>query len=137
MSRRKTGGRIMAATFGLVCLLAGTTSQARVLVNGIGVFCQAQNEFGQDEIYMKFNGVRINVGSFVSLETETTTGMAILPSLPVTAQLWEDDGDHWYDGDDLWDTVTVSSYTKTNRESEGSGGQYHIYNYWFTLSSTP
>jgi hypothetical protein len=139
MLRRKTGGRIMAATFGLACILAAGTSQARVALNGIGVLCYNQNELGQDEIYLKFSGVRVNMGSFSNGVQRTVSTSLIFASLPISVELWEDDGDHWYDRDDLWASTSVGGYGKTELQSSTAttNPQYHSYGYWFTLTNIP
>ena len=139
MLRRKLGGRIMAATFGLACLLAGGTSQARVALNGIGVLCYNQNELGEDEIYLKFSGLRVNMGNFSNGVQRTVSTSAIFASLPISVELWEDDGDHWYDRDDLWDSELVGFYGKVQLQSSVGPNypQYHSYGYWFTLTNIP
>ena len=141
MLRNEIGRRIMAGTLGLACLLAAATSQARVLVNGISVCCITQNERGEDEIFLKFNGVRVNVGNFSNGVCRGTTNTAIVSSLPVVHELWEDDGNHWYDGDDQWYSASVPDYAsygiEHSRFGDADWGQNHWYQYYFTLSSTP
>jgi hypothetical protein len=108
----------MAGMLGLSCLLAAATSQAAVVrIDRISVHCDIQNETGEDEIYLTFNGARVNMGNFVNNTTRATATTLFFRSGPITSTLWESDGDHWYDGDDDWgsDTAThAGSYTVQN-----------------------
>lgn len=135
LMRRKAARRLVAATLSVACLVAGATAQARVAVSNMHVHCYQQQETGQDEIYMKFNGNRVNMGDFETGWDRTFSTVLLLSSFPVTAEFWESDGDHWYDRDDLMDSVTETS-------AGNWGGMpfsylnYH-YNYQFTLTVVP
>jgi hypothetical protein len=143
MLRTKKGQRIMAVTFGLACLLAGATSQARVLVNGISVQCITQNEQGQDEIFLRFASgptyTQCNMGNFWNGLTRGSTCSYLFSSFPIVHQLWESDGNHWWDGDDRWTSESQPSAGSWSVHSvETNGGQFNQdHNYWyhFTLTS--
>jgi hypothetical protein len=139
MLRTKLAPRIMAATFGLTCLLAAATSHARVLVSNITVKCVEQNEIGEDEIYLRFNGTRFNMGNFSNGVNRTSSSTIILPSLPMSVELWESDGDHWYDRDDFWDSFTCTSFALSclGGSSNHYDGQHHLYYWSTTLTSVP
>ena len=136
MLRKKLGRRIMAGLLGLSCLLAAATSQATVRINGISVHCQVQNETGEDEIYLTFNGSRVNMGNFVNNTTRAVATVLQFASGPITVTLWEDDGAHWYDGDDNWGSNTAHSGLNTFQSIKWSNwpdsGQNHKYDYSFT-----
>ena len=140
MSRKTMARRIMAGTLGAACLLAAATSQARILLNGIRVCCVSQNEIGTDEIFLTFQGARVTMGDFTNGVCRDSITQTFLPgvSMPVTVQLWEDDGNHWYDGDDLWASDLVSSYTSYSFHNIYNGGpQTHDYWYYWTFSYIP
>jgi hypothetical protein len=145
MLRKKIARRIMAGMLGLGCLFAGATSQARTLVNGIGVHCYKQNETGQDEIFLKFNGTRLNMGNFTSGAATTFTSTSyIFTGTNVTVELWEDDGNHFYDHDDFWESHTFTSNgdwdmrsTLVNDGGLFGNGQDHDYNVEFAMIFTP
>jgi hypothetical protein len=137
MLRKKLGQRIMAGMLGLSCLLAAATSQAAVRIDRISVHCKAQNETGEDEIYLKFNNTRVNMGSFVNNTTRATATILVAASGPFTVTLFEDDGDHWYDRDDNWGSNTVThagSYTfySTKWSPWPASDQNREYDYSFT-----
>jgi len=135
MSRTKLGRRMAAATLGLACILgAVTASQARVLVSKAGVHCTYQNESGGDEIFLKFNGARLNMGSFWNGRDYTSPATLIVSALPVNIEIWEDDGDHWYDGDDWWGGTACLSFGYCHDETVQGGWQNHSYYYNATLS---
>jgi hypothetical protein len=137
MLRTKLGRRMVAATLGLACILgAATASQARVLVSGARVHCTYQNETGADEIFLKFNGVRLNMGNFTNGKDYTSPSTLIVSSLPVNIEIWEDDGNHWYDGDDWWGGTACQSFGFCHDESIDGGFQNHSYSYSATLSFT-
>ena len=142
MLRKKLGRRIMAGMLGLSCLLAAATSQAAVRISGIVVHCSVQNETGEDEIYLKFNGVRVNMGNFVNNLRKATATTLSFSSGPITVTLFEDDGDHWYDGDDNWGSNTVThagsyNFPSTQRNNWPASGQNHEYDYSFTWTDVP
>lgn len=123
---------------GLACLVgAASASQARVLVSQIRVYCVTQNEIGQDEIFLKFNGNRLNMGNFSNGTNTPSATTYTFASTPVTVELWEDDGNHWYDGDDQWDSNSWSDLNPHSVHNIWNGGQSHDYWYYFTLSFTP
>ena len=144
MLRKKLARRIVGAMLGLAFLFAGATSQARTIVNGIGVHCYSQNETGQDEIFLKFNGNRLNMGNFTSgMATRFTATSYIFPG-NVTVELWEDDGNHWYDHDDFWESHTFTAFgnwdmrsTLVNDGGLFGNGQDHDYNVEFAMIFTP
>jgi hypothetical protein len=80
---------------------------AALHVNLTGIGCNQQQESGSDEIYIGVNGSRINIGWF-----QNGTGIAtniISNASPTRFDLWEDDGNHWYDGDDYFGTIEIST----------------------------
>jgi len=126
----------MAGMLGLCCLLAAATSQATVRISGIVVHCSAQNETGEDEIYLKFNGMRVNMGNFVNNLRKATATTVSFASGPVTVTLFEDDGDHIWDGDDNWGSNTVThagsyNFFSSLRKNWPASGQNHEYDYSF------
>jgi hypothetical protein len=135
MLRTKLGRRMVAATLGLACILgAATASQARVLVSGVRVKCTYQNETGADEIFMKFNGARLNMGNFTNGRDYTSPSTLIVSSLPVNMELWESDGDHLWDGDDWWGGQACQSFGYCSGQSIQGGWQNHYYDYSATMS---
>jgi hypothetical protein len=130
----------MAGLLGLSCLLAAATSQAVVRINGISVHCTAQNETGEDEIYLKFNGSRVNMGNFVNNTTRAVGTILQFASGPITVTLFEDDGDHWYDGDDNWGSNTAqpgpNTFQSITWKNWPASDQNHKYDYSFTWTDS-
>ena len=128
----------MTATMALACLMAAATSQAAVLVTNVRVKCIQQNEVGQDEIFLKFGGQRFNMGNF-SNGTDYTSPNSLMvnQSLPFYQEMWEDDGAHWYDGDDHWQYFDrlLTAYGPYGYQNTDTGPQTHNYYYWFTLNA--
>jgi hypothetical protein len=138
MLKNRIGRRIMTGTLGLACLLAAATSQASVLVNGISVTCVDANEIGQDEIFLRFASgatyTQCNMGNFSDGVSRGSTCSFVFSSLPITYQLWESDGNAWYDGDDLWHTDYRYQYGPWVRHDVEDGNQAHDYYMYFTLT---
>ena len=135
MLRTKLGRRMVAATLGLACILgAATASQARVLVSGVRVTCRYQNETGADEIFLKFNGARLNMGNFWNGRDYTSPNTLIVSSLPVNIEIWESDGDHLWDRDDWWGGTACWLFASCSAESTDGGAQNHSYTYGATMS---
>ncbi|MBK9555679.1 MAG: hypothetical protein IPO47_07570 [Bacteroidetes bacterium] len=74
------------------------------------ITCISQAEFFTDELFVTFNGTKINLPDMNQGETKSL-------NIEFTFQgsqqlsLFEDDGDHWYDGDDFIAKHTINETT--------------------------
>jgi hypothetical protein len=126
----------MAGTLGLACLLAATVAQARVQIASIKVCILDPQEVGHDEVYLKFNGTRVNVGSISGGDCGTYPYYLIVPSTPFHVELWESDGNHWYDQDDFfegWDNEALSPPV-VSRIYWDPGDVYYQYEFWASVT---
>ena len=95
----------------------------------LGEICSSVlQEWSEDEIYIKVNGRQIWYGTFsyagqcYSL-SYLWAGWFPLPRLvrPFTLEVWESDGDHWYDRDDLLGSKQITAAPATCDGSDGYG----------------
>jgi hypothetical protein len=104
-------------TLAMILVGVGATTQsgrATTFVNVTQVHSESAQEVGADEIYLRIDGVMSHLGNFYQGTTKTVD-VKKWSNSPINVQLWESDGDHWYDGDDF-----IGQHTFNNM-SNGSG----------------
>jgi len=74
-----------------------------------------QQEWGQDEVYLKLDGIQVfrddhmTKGHSDPLDITESVTIPAHSSSSFQLELWEDDGDHWYDRNDFLGSVTVNT----------------------------
>ncbi len=71
------------------------------------ITCLTQAESFTDELFVTFNGTKTSLPSMTEGQTKSLTTEFIFEG-PQQLSLFEDDGNHWYDGDDFIAKHTIS-----------------------------
>lgn len=90
------------------------------------VTCLDQQERGSDELYLRFNGTKIALGS-INQGGSRTLNSAVRFTGTMPLSLFEDDGNHWYDRDDHIQTHRISDSRSPGDfalDFRGDGGHY-------------
>lgn len=82
------------------------------------ITCLSQQETFGDELYLTFHGQHISLPNMTTGDTKALSGDFFFDGSS-SLSLFENDGDHWYDRDDLLGTTTIS-------ETQAPGGSFQL-----------
>jgi hypothetical protein len=92
------------------------------------ITCIKQQETGDDELYLTFTGRKISLPNMTRGQTKVLSGdYEFSGSQPLN--LFENDGDHWYDRDDHIGTHTITESDSPGDfplEFDGAGAHYTL-----------
>jgi hypothetical protein len=91
------------------------------------ITCLDQQERGHDELYMTFNGGKIPLSSMAQGETQQLLSSQYPFGESVLLNLFEDDGNHWYNRDDFIDSYKITdSPGHLTLDFIGNGAHYQM-----------